>query len=53
MAVFFLKKIAKIVQRLGALPQGAHKGNLFSSTQSSQPAAFKIVITGFLNKQML
>ena len=54
MAIVFQKKKknARIAQWLGALPPGPHCGNLFSRTQSSQLITFKIVITGFLNKQM-
>ena len=48
--LFFSEKIEE-------LPNGwelrLHSGSFFSSTQSSQPTTFKIVITGFLNKQML
>ena len=52
MAVFFRKKIARIAQQLRALLQGPHIGNLLSHTQSSQLTIIKIVITGFLKKQM-
>ena len=51
---FFSETIAKIAQWQGkALPPHPHSDNLFFHTQSSQPTTFKIVITGFLNKQML
>ena len=51
-------KIAVLSQKkLQELPSGwglhPHHGNLFSRTQSSQLTTFKIIITGFLNKQML
>ena len=49
----FSRKNARIAQRLRASPPGLHSGNLFSRTQSSQPSIFKIVITRFLNTQML
>ena len=51
--LFFSEKIAKITQLRGALPPGPHSGNLFSHTQSSQPTTFRIVIIGFLNKQIM
>ena len=35
-----------------ALPSGPHRGKLLSCAQSLQPAAFRIVITRFLNKQI-
>ena len=51
--LFFPEKIARIAQQLGPSHPGPHNGNLFSRTQSSQPTAFKIVITWIWNKQML
>ena len=50
---FFQKKIARIAQQLGSLPPGPLSGSLFSHTQSLLSTTFKIVIAGFLNKQML
>ena len=47
------EKVGKFAQRPWASPTGPHSGNLFSCPLSSQPTTFKIVITGFLNKQML
>ena len=48
--LFFSEKIEE-------LPSGwelrLYSGSFFSRTQSSQPSTLKIVITGFLNKQML
>ena len=51
--LFFSEKIARIAQRRGASPPGLSNGTLFSHTQSSQSTTFKIVVTGFLNKQTL
>ena len=48
----FSKTITRIGQRLGAKPTGSHNDNLFFRTQSSQPTTFKIIVAGFLNKQM-
>ena len=50
---FFSEKTARIALQLGALLPGFHDGNLFSRAQSSQATTFKIVNTGFMNKQML
>ena len=51
-AVFSEKNWKNCPAAAGLLPR-PHYGNLFSRTQSSQPTTFKIVITGFLNKQKL
>ena len=51
--LFSEKKITRIAQRLGTSPPGPLSGNLFYPTQSPQPTTFKIIITEFLNNQML
>ena len=51
--LFLCEEISRIAQQLEAPSLGPHNGNLFSCAQSSQPTSFKIVNTGFLNKQVL